>query len=732
MNLSGGLSMSAVRVPTAVPLSGAAWTHALGWALLHFVWQGALVALLLWCALALVDVRRPRVRYALCCGALVLLAALPLATFVQLGRLDALGRRGAVAVAPWVIEVSAVNAAGEPWPARAMAALDAAAPMLPWVWLAGVAVCAGRLGIGLAGARRLRRVGVAAPEEAIVREFGEVAERVGVRRVVRLLESVWVEAPTVVGWLRPAVLLPLGCFAGLSTVQVEALLAHELAHIRRHDYLVSVLQSVVEALLFYHPAVWWVSRQVRRERECCCDEIAAAVAGDRLAYARALEQLEGQRSGMSAVILAANGGVLTMRIKRLLGYREGTVASQMGAVAVLGAVLLSVGVLAIRDAEAQPDAAPGAHAAVSSLASLPVRAVFFSSAPASMVTRGGEDARAVPVAAQTAGASAAGTLGGVVIDPTGALVSRAAVAVTNATTGERTVQETGNSGRFSFSLPGGSYLVDVTARGFERTVQQNVPVDRAETPSLTVKLPVGAVSENVMVSSAQTPAVPGGAAGGSDGAASAAREPVRVSGGVMAGNVVEQVPPVYPPDAKAKGIQGTVVLQAVVSKTGEVQHLTVVSGPEELKTSALDAVKQWRYKPYLLNGQPTEVSTTIRVNYTLGGGLPPAAPPAPGASVSAGRPLRVSGGVMAGQVVEQTPPVYPPDAKAKGVEGTVVLRARISKDGEVEDLQVVSGPEELRGSALDAVKQWKYKPFLLNGEPVEVDTTINVNYALAR
>ena len=160
------------------------------------------------------------------------------------------------------------------------------------------------------------------------------------------MHSAVVQVPTVIGWLRPVVLLPVGCFTGLSEAQIEALLAHELAHIRRHDYLVSVFQSVVEALLFYHPAVWWVSRQVRQERECCCDELAVGVGGDRLAYARALSFLEERRAGSSEVVLGANGGVLTMRIRRLLGYRESAAGAQVAA-AVLLATFIATGAMLI-------------------------------------------------------------------------------------------------------------------------------------------------------------------------------------------------------------------------------------------------------------------------------------------------------------------------------------------------------------------------------------------------
>jgi len=105
---------------------------------------------------------------------------------------------------------------------------------------------------------------------------------------VRLLISALVQVPTVIGWLRPVVLVPVGALSGLPAEYLEALLLHELAHVRRHDYLVNILQSVAEALLFYHPAVWWVSGHIRAERELCCDDVAVAVSGDALTYARAL------------------------------------------------------------------------------------------------------------------------------------------------------------------------------------------------------------------------------------------------------------------------------------------------------------------------------------------------------------------------------------------------------------------------------------------------------------
>ena len=663
----------------------------LGWTLLHFVWEGALAAVLLWCALALIRGASARVRYGVCCLALLVMVALPVATFVRLGGFER-GAFGVTAMSPWVVNIDALGGTQEPIRHRVMQVLQVWAPVLPWVWMVGVALCALRLAMGLVAARRLRQVGVSAVEGRVAKVFGQMAERVGVRRVVGLVESVRVEAPTVVGWLKPVLLLPACCFAGMSQEQMEALLAHELAHIRRHDYLVSVAQSVVEALLFYHPAVWWVSRQVRRERECCCDQVAAECCGDVLEYARALSWLEEQRLVGPAVGLGANGGVLHMRIRRVLGYREGSLASQMGAVAVLCVVVTSGAAMLVREARAE-------------------RAVLSTTSPVRLL------AAAVPVKA--AGQVDTGVLDGVIVDPTGALVPRATVSVSNVQTGERQTLHTDESGRYSFAVPVGRYTLGASATGFRMLVAQNVQVGPTDPVHMTLKLQVGAASEYLKVSSSAAPAQ-----------ASTSLPPIRVSPGTVAGSAVSQAPPVYPVEAKEKGIQGTVVLGAIISKRGEVENLRVVSGPEELQAAAMDAVRQWKYRPYLLNGNPVEVQTTINVNFSLGqpGSV---AESAPGASRQPGRPLRVSAGVMAGQAIVQVPPVYPEEAKAERVQGIVVLHAVVSKEGDIEDLVVVSGPEQLSTSAIEAVRQWKYKPYLLNGEPVEVETTINVNYSLA-
>ena len=146
-----------------------------------------------------------------------------------------------------------------------------------------------------------------------------LSRRLHIARPVRLLRSTLVDVPTVIGWLKPVILLPATALSGLNPHQLEAILAHELAHIRRHDYLVNLLQTVVETLLFYHPAVWWLSRRIRAERENCCDDLAVSLCGDPVTYARALADLEGLRNPTRRFVMAADGGSLVQRVRRLLG-----------------------------------------------------------------------------------------------------------------------------------------------------------------------------------------------------------------------------------------------------------------------------------------------------------------------------------------------------------------------------------------------------------------------------
>ena len=182
-------------------------------------------------------------------------------------------------------------------------------------------------------------------------------ERMQVSRRVRLLPTDRVDSPSVIGWLRPVILAPVGVLCGLAPEQVEALLAHELAHVRRHDYLVNVLQGIAESLLFYHPAVWWISNQIRTEREHCCDDLAVAASGDVLVYARALAELESMRPAHFKAALSANDGSLLRRIQRLADPVAAHRPAGWGVAWSLGALLL-VGIAGVAVTGAQAQSQP--------------------------------------------------------------------------------------------------------------------------------------------------------------------------------------------------------------------------------------------------------------------------------------------------------------------------------------------------------------------------------------
>jgi GWxTD domain-containing protein len=223
-----------------------------------------------------------------------------------------------------------------------------ASDMLPWivpVWLAGVLLLHMRTLAGWFAARRLRRSGVCSVPAEWQERLAKLAAGVRLSMPVALLESCRVDVPLVVGYLRPLILVPLGMLSAMPPAHVEAILLHELAHIRRRDYLVNLLQAVAENLLFYHPAVWWISGVIRAERENCCDDLVVAVRGNAHDYAVALTALEESR-WTGAPVLAATGGNLMKRIQRLLNRPERphaalTPAFSAGLVIVLAAVALA-------------------------------------------------------------------------------------------------------------------------------------------------------------------------------------------------------------------------------------------------------------------------------------------------------------------------------------------------------------------------------------------------------
>jgi TonB family protein len=327
-------------------------SQALSAALLHFVWQGTAVAFLLWITLLLLRNRTPGARYAASCATLALMAALPAATIWILYERP-VSLSGSIA---FVIPLAArpISASPGEWLALARQWI------LP-IWALGVALFAIRLALAWRHVVTLRRAAAHA-ESALADAVSALARRMNVARPVRVLVSKLADAPSVVGWLRPAILIPAAALAGLDTAQLQAILAHELAHIRRHDYLVNMLQTIVETLLFYHPAVWWVSSRMRHERELCCDDFAVRHCGDAIGYARALTRLERIR-GLPELAVAANGGSLLYRIQRLTGTVRECGPSRLPAILALTAAAMCIP-LTLHRAHARPEQIAGRDALV--------------------------------------------------------------------------------------------------------------------------------------------------------------------------------------------------------------------------------------------------------------------------------------------------------------------------------------------------------------------------------
>ena len=297
-------------------LVGTPLAKAIGWTLFHSLWEGAIVASALLAALWVL--RSSRARYAVACVAMLAIVAGFIATllFVQHG----------AHLKPTVFKLNIPPAPpGDGLNLRNQFARLSASDVLSWLapfWCAGVILFHLRALAGWIAARRLKIRGVCCARELWRQRLIALRTRVQLSKTVGLLESSLAEVPVVVGYLRPAILLPVGMLTGMPASQIEAILLHELAHVRRHDYLANLFQTAVEGFLFYHPAIWWISSVIRTERENCCDDLVVAANGNAPEYAAALTALEQSRWAAHDAALAATGGNLMQRIRRLLYPRE--------------------------------------------------------------------------------------------------------------------------------------------------------------------------------------------------------------------------------------------------------------------------------------------------------------------------------------------------------------------------------------------------------------------------
>jgi beta-lactamase regulating signal transducer with metallopeptidase domain/protocatechuate 3,4-dioxygenase beta subunit len=327
----------------------------LGWVLVHFIWQGVLIGILTWFGLALLKKTSAQSRYLFLCGSLFICLLTPCVTWSLLDR-NTHHTVGAVTVLEagsfepqlpsnsLIISATAVASTVSSVKAsvfsfgsldRAETTLKAAIPYFVILWSIGVIFLSLRILYGWLQLQHLCASGVPVRDRVWLDRLNALSEKLGIGRSVCLLESLLIEVPTVIGWLRPVILVPATFLTGLPAAQIEAILAHELAHIRRHDYFANLIQIAVETLLFYHPVVWLISRTIREERENCCDDLALEIVGDKAIYVTALTSLEESRSLPMAITMSATGGSLLQRIRRILGAERRNGSSWLVALTIL-------------------------------------------------------------------------------------------------------------------------------------------------------------------------------------------------------------------------------------------------------------------------------------------------------------------------------------------------------------------------------------------------------------
>jgi TonB family protein len=437
------------------------------------------------------------------------------------------------------------------------------------MYLAGLLMVAGRF---LAGAVRTGRIVRQSRVAAYAQPMSDRMRRdLGIRRPVRALESPDATVPMTWGTLRPVVMLPEGA-RDWPAARLHAVVLHELIHVQRLDLLAQVAAQAACCLYWFHPLAWLAARQLRKERECACDDAvlsggvtAPDYAGHLLELARGMVR----RRSLADAPAMAEGGHLEDRVRAVLdrGRNRAPLNRRLaGVVAALACTLV------------------------------------------------------LPIALVTGHAQAGtGGLAGVVQDPSGARVPNCEVRIRNLDHKNEEVGAVNAAGEFGFAnVPAGRYAIEVRARGFAPGKTESV-VEGGRSNAVVVALALGQISEAVKVRGAKpangsmTPQTPESAVSGR------AAQRIPVGGNVQPAKLLSKVDPTYPANLKQQGIAGTVMVRAIISKTGEPLNPVVINTTVHpgLAQAALDAVRQWRYQPTLLNGQPVEIITNIDVTFEL-------------------------------------------------------------------------------------------------------------------
>jgi TonB family protein len=428
------------------------------------------------------------------------------------------------------------------------------------IYAAGGALVLARFAIGIARTALLSRGAQTASHAAAF--VADLRSTLRIARPVRALAGREIAVPMAWGILRPVALLPEAS-RDWPIARLRTVLLHELTHVKRHDLLAQLIAQFACTLFWFHPLVWLAGRQQRIERERACDDAVlnrgiapAEYAGHLMELARSLA---GHPAAPSVVPAMAETSDLESRVRALLdrGCNRAPLTRRVAAMVATVACAL-----------------------------------------------------VLPVATLTTHAQQAdrGALAGIVKDPSGARIPGATVTAKNLDGANVETVKTNAAGEYAFtSIPPGRYEVEGKVPGFALLKTEAV-VTGGTAARADLNLALGAMSETVTVRTSRTAPAP----------QMPARVPERIpiGGNVQPSKLLRQVRPVYPEDLKAQGINGTVKIKAIISKTGDVLNPTVISTADpKLAQAVLDAVKQWQYTPTLLNGQPVEVLTTIDMTF---------------------------------------------------------------------------------------------------------------------
>lgn len=448
-----------------------------------------------------------------------------------------------------------------------------------------------------------------------------------------ILLSTRIPGPVTVGVRRPAIILPATLLEPAGREDLTAALAHEMAHICRRDYLWNLIYELLYLPLSFHPLTLLILRRLCDTRELACDELAAQVLSTST-YARSLVRLAHEMSRRAGAALAPNytlgvfdANILEERVMRLLKPRA---SGHLARLSLLSAAVLisSLSLAAMRFSIgiAQPAGSAPTRAisgGVSGGVGNGVATGISGSVSGGVAggTMGGvaggvsgttSYAAAGAFASQNEAQDKTGSLAGIVVDSSGARIPNAEVRLVSRNNAFQKSAQSDETGNFSFDeVPAGRYTLEVSSPGMGGTFRSFEFKAEGQPPFFPFVLHPGSVAETVAVT-AKSPHTLG------DKATKMGPHRIRVGGAVEAAKLIEGAQPAYPEAAKSRGAQGVVVLEATISTGGGIENLKVISSPDDdLTKASLEAVREWRYQPTLLNGDPIEVVTTVAVNFTL-------------------------------------------------------------------------------------------------------------------